>query len=212
MKELTQLISDFRTRNDEGTWEHRSAYSVEYVNGNREVSIFYFEDVDGCVDCYLATPQEYFDKLCQHPFILSEISEYERNHLKEIVGDNAKIIHYHTDYSIRTGIIAYYCIYNFKKIEIELDVATMNVKVFDITKGVLSKKDFEMPIEDLISAHTLVRELFAEEDLDLQRCTCTKCNYTYFVQGRFDSEFDKCIYCNSSENVILEDYSVPNVG
>lgn len=211
MKELTQLIGDFHTRNDEGTWEHRSAYSVKYVNGSREVSIFYFDDVDGCVDCYLATPQEYFDKLCQYPFILSEISEYERNHLKELVGDNAKIIHYDTDYALSIARISFYCIYNFRKIEIELNIETMNIKVFDITKGHLKKQELIMPIDDLISATTLARELFADENLEIQKCKCGSCNHTYFVEGMFNPEYDKCIHCNSSENVLVEGHSVQNV-
>lgn len=211
MKELIQLISDFRTRNEEGTWEHRSAYLLNYDNGSREVSIFCYEDVDGCVDSYLATPQEYFDKLCQHPFILSEISEYERNHLKLLVGDNAKIIHYDTDYALSVAKISFYCIYNFRKIEIELNIETMNIKVFDITKGYLKKQELIMPIEDLISATTLTRELFADESLEIQKCKCKSCNHTYFIEGMFSPEYDKCIHCNSSENVLVEGDSVQNV-
>lgn len=212
MKELTQLIGDFRTRKDEGTWEHHSAYSVKYVNGSREVSIFCYENVDGCVESYLATPGEYFDMLCDHPFILSEISEYEMNHLKELVGENTKIIHYDTDYALSVAKISFYCIYNFRKIEIEMNVATMNIKVFDITKGHLKKQEFTMPFEDFISATPLARELFAEEELEVQKCECKSCNHTYFVIGMFNPDYDKCIYCNSSENVIVEGDSVQNVG
>ena len=211
MRELIELIK-FKTNNDEGDWEHYSSYCTNYVNDRKEVSIYVCEIVDGCVENYLLTPNEYFEKLSSNPLILSEISYSEIKSLKELVGDNTQIVHCDTDYSLRTAKIAYYCFYNFRKIEVELDVITMNIKVFDITKGFLSKEDFEMPFEDYMSAAALVRELFAEEDFDLQKCHCIKCNHTYYVQGRFDSNFDRCIYCNSSENVIIEDYSVPNVG
>lgn len=166
MKNLIELIS-FKTKNERETFQHYSSYSINYVNTIKEVSIYVCEIIDGCVDNYLLTPEEYFEKLSSYPFILSEISEYEIKILKELVGDNTKIIHCDTDYSLGISKIVYYCFYNFRKIEIELDIETMNIKVFDITKGWLGKKEFKMPIEDYMSAVVLVRGLFKDEDYSM---------------------------------------------
>lgn len=212
MKQLIELIN-FKTKNDEGSLRHISSYHKDYSERD-EINVHYCEDVEGCIETVLVTPSEYWVKLKATPLILKGQTSFVLSHLKEVIGENSDLIHLDTEYALSLGNICYYLLYNFEVIEATLHIETLKVTV---QKKDFSEKmvNYKIPKMDYLSLVALVIEKFKEEDIaEYTKLHCTKCNHTYYAIGQIDRDSDKCIYCESSDDVVIaQEYKVKfNVG
>lgn len=199
MKELMTLIS-YSDKDYEGRLEHRSAWNYE---GNGK-TIFFYEKQDDEEGFYTATPSEYWEKLSSRPKILDSLSKYDLKWLRDSLGETKSIAIYQVDFALSVSEIAFYFIYDFKKLRADFNVDTMNVKVFERLKH--ENMEYQMPFDDFITLNSIVRDKVNEMDLELQKLQCG-CGYTFYVDGMFDPHFDKCNKCHTGADVVvIDDY------
>lgn len=200
MKELMSLIS-YSEKDYEGSLEHRSSWKY---NEGKSKTIFFYEKQEDEEGFYTATPLEYWEKLSSRPKILDSLNMYDLKWLKDTIGETKSIAIYQVDFALSISQIAFHFIYDFKKLRADFNVDTMNVKVFERLKH--ENKEFEMPFDDFITLNSIVRDKLNEMDLELQKLKC-ECGHTFYVDGVFDTRFDKCTHCHSGADVVvIDDY------
>lgn len=159
MKELIQLVSYKEMKR--GNLIHNSSYTLRFneIGLIKKCLIYCFEYEDGRVENNLYSAEEYYIKLKNNPELFSQLSKYELESLRLIIGHKEDFILYNTDYKVNSS--TYYFIYNFRKIEVEVD-NKLNINVYENEELRRVKCDF-IPKKDYITLAALVRELSNEE-------------------------------------------------